>query len=122
MHSTKYGTANRTINCLLQIYIAKEETKFGLSESEALEILNTDTLSALQNIKIVGVMGMATNTPNIDTVKTEFRSLKTFFDSIKHISKPNVALSEISMGMSNDYQLAVEEGSTMIRVGSAIFS
>ena len=113
---------NRVIPCLLQIYIAKEETKFGLTESEALDLLNSNELSTLQNIKIVGVMGMATNTTDITIVQKEFKSLKTFFDSIKHITRPNVALSEISMGMSNDYQIAAETGSTMVRVGSAVFS
>ena len=113
---------NRVIPCLLQIYIAKEETKFGLSETEALDLLNSNELTTLQNIRIVGVMGMATNTTDIAIVKNEFKSLKIFFDSIKHISKPNISLSEISMGMSNDYQFAADAGSTMVRVGSAVFS
>lgn len=113
---------NRVINCLLQIYIAKEETKFGLSEQEAIDILQLEELNNLLNIKIIGVMGMATNTVDIEVVKNEFRTLKSFFDQIKFIQKPNVALTEISMGMSGDYELAAQAGSTMVRVGSAVFN
>lgn len=112
---------NRIIPCLLQIYIAKEETKFGLSQEEALEILNSSQLSELKNISITGLMGMATNTENRETIRKEFISLKKFFESIKTIKKPNVDIKELSMGMSSDYGVAVEEGSSMIRVGSAIF-
>ncbi len=112
---------NRVINCLLQMFIAKEETKFGLDEAEALQIVNSTELNQLKNIRITGVMGMATNTDNMQIVKSEFKALKTFFDSLKLIKKPNVQFSEISMGMSGDYLLAAEEGSTMVRVGSAIF-
>jgi PLP dependent protein len=116
---------NRTVNCLLQIYIAQEETKFGLSEEEAIEIIESEDLKSLQNIKIVGLMGMATNTDNNPQIRREFKRLKTFFDVLKTVSEhrhiPNVELKEISMGMSGDYQIAVEEGSTLIRVGSSIF-
>jgi PLP dependent protein len=116
---------NRTVNCLLQIYIAQEETKFGLSEEEAIEIIESEELKSLQNIKIVGLMGMATNTDNNPQIRREFKRLKTFFDVLKTVSEhrhiPNVELKEISMGMSGDYQIAVEEGSTLIRVGSSIF-
>lgn len=110
---------NRVIDCLLQIYIAKEETKFGLDFKEAEELLNSDTFKALKNIRIIGLMGMATNTNNMEQVRAEFRSLKTFFGSLSHISHLNTPV--LSMGMTSDYQIAIEEGSTMIRVGSAIF-
>jgi len=113
---------NRTINCLIQVYIANEDTKFGLSESEVLELINSEELSSLENIKIVGLMGMATNTDNLEQVRMEFKSLKTLFDKLRTEPLPsNIALKEISMGMSGDYQIAIEEGSTLIRVGSAIF-
>lgn len=112
---------NRIIDCLLQIFIAKEETKFGLSEQEALEILHSGQLSVLQNIKIVGVMGMATNTDDVLVIENEFNKLKIFFDTVKSIAKPNVCIQELSMGMSSDYILAAQLGSTMVRVGSAVF-
>ena len=111
----------RIINCLLQIYIAQEETKFGLSEAEAEEILVSDDLKILTNIRIVGLMGMASNVADEAQIRQEFRDLKTFFERMKTHSSPNVALSELSMGMSGDYPIAVEEGSTLVRVGSAIF-
>jgi PLP dependent protein len=114
---------NRTIDCLLQIYIAQEETKFGLSQEEALEVLASEEFKLLQNIRIVGVMGMATNTDDQEQVRLEFRSLKLFFDQLKSTlpAMNNVSLKEISMGMSGDYLIATEEGSTLVRVGSAIF-
>jgi PLP dependent protein len=110
----------RVINCLLQMYIAKEETKFGLDEGEAADILKE--IEAFENIKIVGVMGMATNTSDINLVRNEFKSLKSFFDKIKTINTHNIEMTEISMGMSGDYLVAAQEGSTMVRIGSAIFS
>lgn len=105
---------NRVIECLLQVYIAEEESKFGLDEKELSEILNSEKLQSLQNIKIVGLMGMATFTDNQAQIKKEFQYLKSIFD--KHD-----ALSILSMGMSGDYQLAIECGSTMVRIGSSIF-
>jgi uncharacterized pyridoxal phosphate-containing UPF0001 family protein len=107
----------------LQIYIAKEDTKFGLSEEEALEILHSEEFKAMKNIRIVGVMGMATNTDDLTQIRLEFRSLKAFFEQLKSTfqSTENLALTEISMGMSGDYLIAAEEGSTLVRVGSAIF-
>jgi pyridoxal phosphate enzyme (YggS family) len=113
----------RRIDCLLQIYIAKEDTKFGLSEEEALEILHSEEFKAIKNIRIVGVMGMATNTDDLTQIRLEFRSLKAFFEQLKSTfqSTENLALTEISMGMSGDYLIAAEEGSTLVRVGSAIF-
>jgi hypothetical protein len=112
---------NRTINCLLQIYIANEDTKFGLSFSEAQQLIDSSEFKQLNNIKIVGLMGMATNTDDTTQIRKEFKSLKTFFDSLKNHSTANFELSILSMGMSSDYQMAIEEGSTMVRVGSSIF-
>ena len=114
---------NRVIDCLLQIYIAQEETKFGLSEEEAIEILDSEEFKNVKNVRIVGVMGMATNTDNQEQIRTEFSNLKTFFDTLKtnYSDSDNVQLREISMGMSGDYMIAAEEGSTLVRVGSAIF-
>jgi PLP dependent protein len=114
---------NRVINCLLQIYIAKEETKFGLSEEEAREILDSEEFKAMKNIRIVGVMGMATFTDNQEQIRLEFRGLKAFFENLKaqYSSTENLQLREVSMGMSGDFLIAAEEGSTLVRVGSAIF-
>jgi len=113
---------DRVINCLLQAKIAKEETKFGFSFDEIEEILKSSELTALENIKIIGFMGMASFTENQEQLKEEFCSLKNFFD--KHRTKTVIAncqLNVLSMGMSGDYNLAIENGSTMIRVGSSIF-
>ena len=113
---------NRVISCLLQIYIANEDTKFGMSFSEAKELFQNDNFKMLNNIKIEGLMGMATNTNNQDQIRSEFKSLKKFSEEMKaQIHLSNVELVHVSMGMSGDYQIALEEGSTMIRVGSAIF-
>ena len=106
----------------MQVYIAKEESKFGLDENELSDLLLGGELATLPNIKIVGFMGMATNTDSQEIVRKEFRYLKQLFEQYKKQSLPaNVALKEISMGMSGDYEIALEEGSTLIRVGSAIF-
>ncbi len=112
---------NRVINCLLQIFIADEDTKFGLSEAEAEEMIQSPVFERMANIKIVGLMGMATNTDDEDKIVEEFKSLKTFFDKLKSHSSTNFELSILSMGMSSDYMLAAEAGSTMVRVGSFIF-
>ena len=112
---------DRVINCLLQIYIADEETKFGLSEEEVKELLTSEVFKELNNIKIIGLMGMATNTDDQTQIRQEFRSLKALFEELKTFSPSNVLMSEISMGMTGDYQIACEEGSTMVRIGSAIF-
>ncbi|ADB37167.1 YggS family pyridoxal phosphate-dependent enzyme [Spirosoma linguale] len=113
--------SNRVIDCLLQIYIADEETKFGLSAEEAEALLNAPELDALSHIRIVGLMGLATNTDDTDKVRLEFRGLKELYDKLGQIKRPMIQFSELSMGMSGDYRLAVEEGSTLVRVGSAIF-
>jgi len=112
---------NRTINCLLQIYIADEETKFGLDFSEAENIIKSDELKALKNINIVGLMGMATNTDDEQQIAKEFMSLKHFFDTLKSHSSHNVNLTRLSMGMSSDYLIAIKNGSNLIRVGSSVF-
>jgi pyridoxal phosphate enzyme (YggS family) len=112
---------NRVINCLLQLKIAKEDTKFGLSITEVEAILNSEELKNLKNIQIKGVMGMASFIDDESVIRTEFKTLKTFFDKLKNFNLPNFNPTVISMGMSGDYKLAIEEGSTMVRVGSAIF-
>ncbi len=113
---------NRIIPCLLQFYIADEETKFGLSVEEAEKLLSSETFSEMKNIQIVGVMGMASNTDNQTQIKEEFVALASIFNSLKsnHFQDKSF-FKEISMGMSSDYLLAVEQGSTMVRVGSALF-
>ena len=112
---------NRVIDCLLQIYIAKEETKFGLSFEEAEELLRSEEFKQMKNIRIIGLMGMATLTENEMQIKNEFRSLKQFYDKICQLLIANCQLAVLSMGMSSDYKLAIEEGSNLIRVGSLIF-
>lgn len=112
---------NRTVDCLLQVHIAEEETKFGLSEEELDDMLAADQAGALDHIRVKGLMGMATFTENEEQVRREFSALKKLFDKLKDRNLPNVAMEELSMGMSGDYLIALEEGSTMIRVGSAIF-
>jgi pyridoxal phosphate enzyme (YggS family) len=113
---------NRVIDCLLQIYIADEETKFGLGFDEAIELLRSDEFAMLKNIRIRGLMGIATNTDKEKQLKDEFHELKTFFDGIKQsFFRKEDSFNVISMGMSSDYEIAIEQGSTMIRVGSTIF-
>lgn len=119
----KQGAKNqRVINCLLQIHIAEEETKFGLNEMEFFDILNSSELPNLSHIKICGLMGMASNTNNIAKIKQEFSYLYNLFVKFKqNYSSFNIDVTTLSMGMSSDYQLAVECGSNMIRIGSSIF-
>lgn len=113
---------SRTIPVLLQFHIAQETTKFGLSIDEASEILNSDEFKFLNNIRIDGVMGMASNTDDKERVLKEFQSLHSIFSQLKNNFFPNKSyFKEISMGMSGDYALAIKAGSTMIRVGSSIF-
>ena len=104
---------NRTIKCLLQIYIAQEESKFGFDVAEVTQLLNSDELKSFENIEIIGVMGMASNTEDQSQIRAEFKSLKQIADQFN--------LSVISMGMSGDFAMAIEEGSTMVRVGSLLF-
>ena len=113
---------DRVIPCLLQFYIASEETKFGLDMEEAKALLESDDYRQMKNVKIVGVMGMATNTDDEGQVRREFQHLKEIFDELKATYfAGNPEFKELSMGMSGDYRIAVEEGSTMVRVGSSIF-
>jgi len=113
---------NRVIDCLLQIHIASEETKFGLSTEEVNEILESQEYIQMKNIRIVGLMGMATFTDNVEHIRMEFRTLKDLFKRIKEsFFSRNDYFKDLSMGMSSDYKVAIEEGSTMIRVGSSIF-
>ncbi|MCI4443524.1 MAG: YggS family pyridoxal phosphate-dependent enzyme [Lentimicrobium sp.] len=113
---------NRIIDCLLQIHIAEEETKFGLNEEELNEILSSTTFQEMKNIRIVGLMGMATFTDNQDQIRKEFNHLKSIFDYLAAQPKTqNLEPKTLSMGMSGDYQLAIECGSTMVRIGSSIF-
>ncbi len=113
---------NRVIDCLLQFHIAVEETKFGLNLEEAAEILGSEAFKKMQNIRIVGVMGMASFTENIELVRSEFKNLKNIFDTLKtQFFQSEASFCEISMGMSGDYAIAVEEGSTMVRIGSLLF-
>ena len=112
---------DRIINCLLQIKIAEEDSKFGMRIKDAEALLLSETVSELKNINIVGLMGMATFTDNKDQIKEEFLRLKSAFEDLKTIKTSNCNLQTISMGMSGDYKLAIECGSTMVRVGSSIF-
>lgn len=112
---------NRVIDCLLQIYIASEETKFGLSFEEAESLIHSKGFSELKNIRITGFMGMASNTEDLNKVRSEFRSLQNFFEKHRQPVTFNLQPVTLSMGMSSDYSIAIEEGSTMIRVGSSIF-
>jgi pyridoxal phosphate enzyme (YggS family) len=113
---------NRVVDCLLQIYIADEETKFGLGFDEAIELLRSEEFAELTHVKIRGLMGIATNTENEKQIKEEYYELKTFFDGIKQsFFRKDAAFDTLSMGMSSDYQLAIEQGSNMIRLGSTIF-
>lgn len=113
---------NRVIPCLLQLFIADEETKFGLSEDELFELLDSEAFKALHHIKIQGLMGMATFTENQDQIRQEFSTLHHIFEKVQTYNHlPNVECKTLSMGMSNDYPIAIDCGSTMIRIGSTIF-
>lgn len=113
---------DRVIDCLLEFHIAEEESKFGLTLGMAGEILKSDEFKDMKNVRICGVMGMATFTSNQDQIRREFNSLKKYFEALKDeffIDKPE--FKEVSMGMSGDYLLAIEEGATIVRIGSKIF-
>lgn len=116
---------DRTIQILLQMHIAKEETKFGLSNEEAIELLKSSDFQALKNIKLVGLMGMATNTNDESLIENEFSELSSFFNQIKNSASDfglnKNEFSTLSMGMSGDYHVAIKSGSTHVRIGSAIF-
>jgi pyridoxal phosphate enzyme (YggS family) len=113
---------NRAIPCLLQVFIATEETKFGLNQSELYDLLDQLKLNPMLHVQICGLMGMASNTENEQQIRNEFEGLKLLFNEVKSTYfKDDGSFKEISMGMSHDYKIAVEEGSTLIRVGSLIF-
>ncbi len=109
---------NRVIKCLLQIHIAEETTKFGLDKNELFEIINSESFKTFENIQVEGLMGMATFTDDQKQVRKEFSNLKTIFNSLKQEID---TINTLSMGMSGDYKIAIEEGSTMVRIGSSIF-
>jgi len=112
----------RVIDCLLQVYIADEDTKFGLGFDEVIELLRDEAFAELKNIRIVGLMGIATNTKNEKQITIEFHELKIFFEGIKvSFFRKEDSFKEISTGMSADYKIAIAEGSTMVRIGSSIF-
>lgn len=112
----------RLIPCLLQVYIASEETKFGLDPAEVPPLVTSPGLAAMKHVRIDGLMGMASLTDNQDQVRREFRTLKNLFEDLRKLPlPPQVQMKELSMGMSSDYTIALEEGSTLVRVGTAIF-
>jgi PLP dependent protein len=112
---------NRVINCLLQVHVAQEETKFGFNEEELDALFANRELKDLHNIKINGLMGMASFTDDMNKVRKEFSQLKKLFDKYSVSATQNTVLNTLSMGMSSDYKIAVEEGSTMVRIGSLLF-
>ena len=113
---------HRVVDCLLQFHIAQEETKFGLDLEEARELLESDAFRQMEHVRLCGVMGMATFTDDMEEVRKEFRHLKSIFNTLKNDYFAGQAqFKEISMGMSDDYPIAIEEGATMVRVGSKIF-
>lgn len=113
---------NRIIPCLLQVYIAQEETKFGFDPAEVLQLAEKNLDQLYPNVEIKGLMGMATLTDNTDQIRAEFQKLKNLFDQLKNRTLPlNMHMQELSMGMSADYKLAMATGSTLVRVGNAIF-
>jgi len=112
----------KVINCLLQVHIAEEDTKFGLDENELHALLASEEFKAMENINITGLMGMATFTDDMQQVKREFMHLKSIFDKLSEQPQTsNFKPKKLSMGMSGDYRLAIECGSTMVRIGSSIF-
>ena len=114
--------SDRVIDCLLQVYIADEETKFGLGFDEIIEMLRSGDIMGMKNIRIRGLMGIASNTENEGQIKEEFYELKTFFDGLKQsFFRKETTFDVLSMGMSSDYKIAIEQGSNMIRLGSTIF-
>ncbi|MDG1871322.1 MAG: YggS family pyridoxal phosphate-dependent enzyme [Flavobacterium sp.] len=111
----------RSIDCLLQMHIAEEETKFGLDQKELLELINSDSFKDLKNIRIVGLMGMATFTDNQNQIRKEFNELHSIFEELKNDTIVGSDIEILSMGMSGDYKLAIDCGSNMVRIGSSIF-
>ncbi len=113
---------DRVIDCMLQFYIATEETKFGFEYTEVRNLLSSEEYRTFQHVHVIGVMGMATYTPDVTLIQTEFRILKEYFDALsKEYFRNDPDFREISMGMSSDYRIAINQGSTMVRIGSSIF-
>ncbi|MDA0193842.1 MAG: YggS family pyridoxal phosphate-dependent enzyme [Bacteroidetes bacterium] len=123
MEINKQGEKHdRLINCLLQMHIATEESKFGFDQGELIDLLESDAIANMNHIKLSGLMGMATNTSNESLIRSEFQGLKKLFERIKSTyTIPNLDFTKLSMGMSGDYKIAIEEGSTLIRIGTSIF-
>jgi pyridoxal phosphate enzyme (YggS family) len=119
--NTQAEKNKRVIDCLLQIHTAQEETKFGLDEKELEKLIDQFEESEMKNVKISGLMGMASLTDNMEKVRSEFKYLKSIFDKYSHLKTTNFNFQILSMGMSSDYKIAIEEGSNMIRIGSLIF-
>ena len=114
--------AGRVVSCLLQVHIAREETKFGFSMEEIRQMLSGNEFGSLENVQINGLMGMATLTDDKEQIRAEFRTLRQLYDELKReYFQNNENFLELSMGMSDDYQIAIDEGSTMVRIGSSIF-
>lgn len=113
---------NRVIPCLLQVHIADEETKFGFAEEEIIQLIQSTEFQNLSSVNVKGLMGMATLTSDTEKIRNEFKTLKTLFEKVKSLNlSTNIEMKELSMGMSSDYMIAAEEGSTLIRIGTAIF-
>ena len=116
------GRHDRFIPCLLQVHIAEEESKYGFESGNLVEMITAGNFDGFNNLKISGLMGMATYTEDNEIIRGEFRKLKQLFEEIKLLhTSPNIDFKELSMGMSNDFEIAIEEGSTLIRIGSNIF-
>lgn len=112
---------NKVVDVLLQVHVAQEETKFGFAPDELLQFVETGVINELTNVRVVGVMGMATNTDDINRITEDFKAINQTFQNARALLKENKDFAQISMGMSDDYQLAIENGSTMVRIGSTIF-
>lgn len=120
--NTEAAKIDRVVDVLLQLHVAKEETKFGFTCEECLALVASGKVDGLKNVRICGVMGMATNTDDMDEVRAEFKAIKGVFDELKNnYFKDKDYYKEISMGMSDDYHVAIEEGSTLVRIGTTIF-
>lgn len=112
---------NKVVDVLLQVYVAQEETKFGFAPDELLQFVESGVINELTNVRVVGVMGMATNTDDVNRITEDFKAINQTFQNARALLKENKDFAQISMGMSDDYQLAIENGSTMVRIGSSIF-
>ena len=112
---------NKLVDVLLQVHVAQEETKFGFTPDELLQFVESGVINELTNVRVVGVMGMATNTDDINRITEDFKAINQTFQNARALLKENKDFAQISMGMSDDYQLAIENGSTMVRIGSTIF-